>query len=337
MHPIRTRLVLSTAVTAFALCCSTAQAQPNPFPPNPYRLQDWTPQLPAGMKLGQVVAADPAPDGSIYIVHRCDTNCIDSTVPPIVKVDASGKLLKAWGEGMFVWPHGGTVDRDGNLWVADAVSPSGAPPKPAGAKGHTVTKFNPDGKVLMTLGKPGVSGAGPDTFNAPGDVAVGPNGDVYVSDGHGPKTNARVVKFSKDGRFLKAWGSQGSGRDNLDGPHALAVGPDGRVYVADRGNNRITVLDGDLSVVALWTQFGRPSGVAIHRDGTIFVSDTQPTTERPGWRNGIYVGSIKDGKVTAFIPPVDEKGSMEGVAVDAAGNVFASDVDGRTVKKFSRQ
>ena len=330
-------LVLRTAVVACVVNGAAAYAQPNPFPPNPYRLLEWALQLPSGMKLGQVVAADPAPDGSIYIVHRCDTNCIDSSVAPIIKVDASGKLLRSWGEGMFVWPHGGTVDREGNLWVADAVSPSGAPPKPAGAKGHTVTKFNPDGKVLMTLGKPGVPGTGPDTFNAPTDVAIGPNGDIYVSDGHGVKTNARIVKFSRDGRFVKAWGSQGSGRDNLDGPHALEVGPDGRVYVADRGNNRITVLDADLNVVALWTQLGRPSGVAIDRNGTIYVSDTQPTTDRPGWRNGIYVGSTSDGKVTGFIPPVDEKGSMEGVAIDAAGNIYASDVDGRTVKKFSKR
>ena len=338
MHSRRSRFVLSTIAVAFVLSSSAAQAQPNPYPSNPYRLvSEWAPQLPAGMKLGQVVAADPAPDGSLYIVHRCEAHCIDSpSVPPIVKVDASGKLLRSWGEGMFVWPHGATVDREGNLWVADAVSPSGMPPKPAGARGHQVIKFSPEGKVLLTLGKAGVLGAGPDTFNAPGDVAIGANGDIYVSDGHGAKTNARIVKFSRDGRFLKAWGSQGSGRDNLDGPHSIEVGPDGRVYVADRGNNRITVLDADLNVVALWTQFGRPSGVAIHRDGTIFVSDTQPTTGRPGWRNGIYVGSIKDGMVTAFIPPVDEKGSMEGVAVDAAGNVYASDVDGRTVKKFSK-
>src|SRR5262245_46901428 len=108
------------AVVTTLVGTPVAYAQPNPFPSNPFRLvQEWAPQLPAGMKLGQVVAADPAPDGSIYIVHRCDTNCIDSTAPPIIKVDASGKLVRSWGEGMFVWPHGGTVDREGNLWVAD--------------------------------------------------------------------------------------------------------------------------------------------------------------------------------------------------------------------------
>jgi DNA-binding beta-propeller fold protein YncE len=337
MQKSRGVFVSITVVAALALSAVAAQAQPNPFPANPYQLQKWTVSLPPNVILGPVVAADPGPGGVLYVINRCGgENCITGKTPPILKLDSSGKLIKSWGDGLFVWPHGGTVDAQGNLWVADAVSPTGVPPAPAGARGHQVIKFSPEGEVLMRLGKAGVSGTGPDTFNAPTDVAVARNGDIFVSDGHGPKTNARVVKFSRDGKFVKAWGTYGSGRDNFDGPHAIAVDAKGRVYVADRGNNRVMVFDGDGNFVADWRQFGRPSGIAIDRNGTIFVTDTQTTEGRPGWRNGIYIGNVNDGKVTAFIPKIDEKSSMEGVAIDAAGNVWGAEVDGQTVRKFSK-
>jgi sugar lactone lactonase YvrE len=325
-------------IGALVLSGGAAQAQPNPYPPNPYQLvRGFAVSLPVNLTLGPVVAADPGPDGSLYVVHRCGgENCLTGTTPPILKLDSSGKLVKSWGAGMFVWPHGATVDSEGNLWVADAVSPTGVPPAPAGARGHQVIKFSPDGQVLLRLGKAGVSGAGPDTFNAPTDVAVNARGDIYVSDGHGPKTNARVVKFSKNGTFVKAWGTYGSGRENFDGPHSIALDSKSRVFVADRGNNRVLVFDGDGNFVADWRQFGRPSGLAIDKNDTIFVTDTQTTEGRPGWRNGIYIGSVTDGKVTAFIPKIDEKSSMEGIATDAMGNIYGAEVDGQTVRKFSK-
>ena len=143
-------------------------------------------------------------------------------------------------------------------------------------KGHTVMKFSPDGKVLMTLGKPGVAGDGPDTFNAPSDVLVAPNGDIFVADGHGDKTNERIVKFAKDGKFIKDWGKTGKGPGEFDVPHALAMDSSGRLFVADRSNNRIQIFDQDGKFLAEWRQFGRPSGLYIDSK----TSSTSPIPSR---------------------------------------------------------
>ena len=148
------------------------------------------------MKWAAVTAIEPAPDGTLYVIHRCFANsCAGRPEAPIMKYDASGTLLKSWGEGMFIFPHGATVDRDGNLWVTDAGGENG--------KGHQVFKFNPDGKVLMSLGKAGVSGSGPDLFDQPTDVLVAPSGDIFVTDSHRNGKNNRVVRFTKDGKFVK--------------------------------------------------------------------------------------------------------------------------------------
>ncbi len=118
-------------------------------------------------------------------------------------------------------------------------------------------------------------------FSDPSGVAFGLNGEIYVADGEG-RVNARIVKFTKDGKFVTAWGTRGSGRDNLDQPHAIAVDSTGRVFVADRRNNRVIILDADLQYVADWRQFGRPSGLAIDRNDILYVTDSQTTDGRPG-------------------------------------------------------
>src|SRR5215831_10791038 len=166
--------------------------------PQPYRTtRDWG-ELPPGVKWAAVTAVESSPDGSIYVIHRCFANsCAGRSEAPILKYNANGKLLKTWGEGMFIFPHGATVDREGNLWVTDA--------RGEGTKGHQVFKFSPDGFVLMKLGRAGVSGSGPDLFDQPTDVVVAPNGDIFVTDSHRNGKNNRVVKFRKDGTFVKEW------------------------------------------------------------------------------------------------------------------------------------
>jgi sugar lactone lactonase YvrE len=245
-----------------------------------------------------------------------------------MKFDPSGKLVTSFGAGMFNFPHGLFIDTDGNVWVTDG--------RGEGGKGHTVIKFSPDGKVLMTLGKPGVAGDGPDTFNSPSDVVVAPNGDIFVADGHGEKTNARIVKLSKDGKFIKAWGRAGSAPGEFDTPHGIALDSAGRVFVADRVNNRIQIFDQDGKFLAEWKQFGRPSGVYIDKNDVIYVADSQSDEKRnPGFKQGIRIGSAKDGKVTAFIPESDPNlGSPEGVAADDQGNVYGGFTDKRNLKKF---
>jgi streptogramin lyase len=227
---------------------------------------------------------------------------------------------------MFVFPHGIFVDKDDNVWVADADGKEG--------KGHTVVKFSPSGKVLLTLGKPGVAGDGPDTFNRPSGVAVAANGDVFVSDGHGGDSNARIVRFSKDGKFVAAWGKKGKGPGEFDTLHGIALDSKGRVFVVDRGNNRIQIFDQNGKFLDQWTQFSNPSGIFIDSKDVMYVADdTSNAKTRPEWPRAIRIGSAKDGSVTALIPETE----AEDVVADAQGNVYAAEVTRKMIKKFAKQ
>jgi DNA-binding beta-propeller fold protein YncE len=274
------------------------------------------------------IGVDIDRDGkSVWVFDRCGAKtCAGSNVAPIQKFDPSGKLVTSFGAGMFIFPHGFFVDRDDNVWVSDAQGKDG--------KGHTVMKFSPDGKLLMTLGKPGVAGDGPDTFNAPSDVLVAPNGDIFVADGHGGDTNARIVKFSRDGKFIKAWGKKGSGQGEFDTPHGLAMDSAGRLFVADRVNSRIQIFDQDGKLLAEWRQFGRPSGLFIRND-VLYSADSQSAEKtNPGFKQGIRIGNVKDGKVTAFIAETKELSSPEGVAVDAQGIVYGGYTNTMNLRRF---
>ena len=333
------------AVAALATASALAEAPPN-SQPNPFRtVENWF-KLPAGRMWGSTSAVDVDRDGtSIWVAERCGANtCAGKMDPPILKFDQSGTLVKSFGGGMFVFPHGIAVDKDGNIWVTDGQGRDG--------KGHQVFKFSPDGEVLMTLGKAGVAGDRPDTFNQPDDVAIAPNGDIFVADGHTPAMgNARVMKFAKDGKFIKQWGRHGSGPGEFEVPHALAFDSRGRLFVGDRANNRIQIFDQDGNFIDQWKQFSRPSGVYIDNHDVIYVTDSESTDKpgygyNPGWRRGIRVGSAKDGSVAAFIPDplsptTDGKlpatSAAEGVAADAAGNVYGAEVGPKTLKKYARK
>jgi len=196
-------------------------------------------------------------------------------------------------------------------------------------------KLDQDGKVLMTLGQPGVAGNGPNQFNAPSDVVVAPNGDIFVADGHGGDTNARIAKFDKDGKFIKAWGKKGTAAGDFQAPHGLALDSAGRLFVADRENNRIQIFDQDGKFITEWKQFGRPSGIWIGKDDTMYVADSQSSDKlNPGYKQGIRVGSAKDGKVTAFIEEKKDLGSLEGVGADDAGNIYAGYTGAMNLRRF---
>jgi DNA-binding beta-propeller fold protein YncE/mannose-6-phosphate isomerase-like protein (cupin superfamily) len=343
-------------VTIVKITPSAAPAQaPAPAPragnaaprndlPQPYRTtRDWG-ELPAGMKWPAVTAVEPAPDGSIYVVARCfENSCAGRSEPPILKYNKDGKLLATFGQNMFNFPHGATVDREGNLWVTDARGGNG--------RGHQVFKFSPQGKVLMTLGKAGVAGSGPGLFDQPTDVVVAANGDIFVTDSHRttngpPALNNRVVKFTRDGRFVKEWGKKGSGPGELSEPHTIAMDSRGRLFVGDRENNRIQIFDQDGQLIDEWRQFGRPSGIFITPDDTIYVADSEsgPDTgarELPGIKKGIRIGSARDGRVTAFIEDMestrDDHSGAEGVGVDADGNVYGAVVRRQMLEKHVRK
>lgn len=302
---------------------------------NPYRLEDGWAKYPPGRKWGSTSAVDVDREGFVWAFERCGArDCAASALDTVFRFDRNGAVVAAFGANLFVFPHGMAVDRDGNVYVTDADG--------KGAKGHTVVKFSREGRLLMTLGRPGVAGSGTDVFNRPSAVAVAPNGDIYVADGHGGDSNARVMKFAKDGRFLKAWGRKGKGRGEFDELHAIALDSQGRVFVGDRGNSAIKIFDAEGTLLDEWRQFGRPSGIYIDAADNIYVTDSQSDARRnPGFRRGIRIGSAKDGTVRALIPgsgPEPDKESVpEGVAADAQGNVYGAETTREALQKYVRR
>ena len=362
----RSRLLPLLTLAAMTLCgaCATTAGdiQPTNDLPDPYQtIAPWG-TLPEGRKWGALNGVAIDNDGeSVWVADRCGANpdippgaspfaydsCAGSTLSPVLKFDSSGKLLKSFGAGMFIFPHKIYVDRDGNVWVVDmrgANERERTKNPEAEGKGHTVVKFNAEGKVLLTLGRAGVAGNPPDALTEPTSVVVAANGDIFISEGHSgqavnapPDTVARISRFTKDGKFIRSFGKLGSGQVEFRTPHDLAMDSEGRLFVADRGNMRIQILGQDGAFIAEWKQFGRPSGVTI-RDGMIYVADSESNgvAPHPGWKRGIRIGSLKEGNVLYRIPdPLEMKGTSaaEGVAVDAKGNVYGGEVGPRQLAK----
>jgi sugar lactone lactonase YvrE len=322
-HLFRLRSLVCAATIAGVMLPATHALAQQPYGPNDapnlYKFTYGWAQLPDRRKFGAVVGLDMDRDGkSLWAFDRCEsaTDCSNSKLDPIMKFDASGKLAKSFGGGMINYPHGLYVDRDDNVWVSDGRAMNNG-------KGHTVMKFNQEGKLLMTLGKPGVAGNTPDLFSEPSDILVAPNGDIFVADGHGgPQGNNRIVKFDKTGKFIKEWGKKGWQPGEFNVPHNLAMDSEGRLFVADRGNNRIQAFDQDGKFLLEWRQFGRPSGLFIDKNDTLYVADNSPDELNPPYRSGIRIGSVHDGIVRGFILESVEVNGVEAVAVDDAGNIF---------------
>ena len=280
-----------------------------------YRHVEGWAELPDGVEAwGQTIGIETDDNDNLWVFHRCfANNCRErDDVPPMLRYDPSGRLVDSWGEGLFVWPHGSTLDEDENIWVTDAQGGDG--------KGHIVVKFSPEGRVLMTLGTQGVAGAGEATFDGPADVAIAPNGDIFVADGHG---NDRIVKFSKDGEYLMEWGQEGTLLGEFNEPHTIAFDSRGRLFVGDRMNQRIQVFDQDGRFLAVWPSI-MASGIYITEDDTVLVADYQ-------LRKGIIIAKASDFSEIAVI----DEALPEGVAMDGMGNVFAGEVTGRDLMKLS--
>ena len=366
--------ILLAACVAAAGCAGLASnpvsnldATPTNDLPNPYRsVSPWGKLPPEHSRWGALNGVAVDRDGrSLWVVDRCGANpnvpagqspfqydtCAGSSWPPVHKLDQDGNILKSFGAGMFVFPHKIYQDRDGNVWVVDmrSFNPREKIQYPdARPAGHTVVKFDPDGKILLTLGKPGVAGNPQDgALTEPCSIVEAPNGDLFIAEGHSgqqptasPDTVARISRFTRDGKFIRSFGKLGSGPAEFRTPHDIAMDEQGRLWIADRGNHRIQILEQDGRFIAEWKQFGRPSGVAL-RDGKIYVADSESNgvAPNPGWLRGIRVGEIKSGKVLYRIPdPVEMKGTSaaEGVAVDAAGNVYGGEVGPRQLSRHSR-
>ena len=306
-------------------------------------IHDWG-ELPSNIKYGNTHSVCEDAQGHIYIHH---TVYQDSQSPDSVVVfDEKGKFVRSWGAMFRGGAHGMHLRKEGNteyLYFCDE-------------KHGVITKRTLKGEEVWTMGYPqdspiyqkgiGATGpGGPAGLNyRPTNIAIAPNGDIFVADGHGGETNARVVKFSANGQFIKAWGKKGSGPGEFNIPHTIAFDSRGRVFVGDRGNNRIEIFDQDGNFLEQWKQFGRPSGIFIAKDDTIYVVDSESNTARnPGVKRGIRIGNAKDGQVIAFIPDTDPNPDTttilgaEGVGVDKAGNVYAAQVGRQTLTKFVKQ
>jgi sugar lactone lactonase YvrE len=261
-----------------------------------HAVPDWG-RLPHGMEWGEVPNLAVSPKGIVFAFRRAD--------PPVVELTPDGTVVTTWGDGRFVWPHGMRFDRDGNLWLTDG--------RAADGNGQMVYKLSGDGsRVLMTIGTRGVSGDGPYTFNGPTDVAIAPNGDIFVADGH---VNSRIVKYSKDGTFIKAWGTKGAGPGEFNLPHSIVFDSRGRLLVADRSNKRIQIFDQDGHFLEQWPQFGEASGLFIFPDDTLYVTDWQD-------KKAIFIGSARDGSIKTTIEGLT---LAEGLTVDADGNIYAAE------------
>jgi DNA-binding beta-propeller fold protein YncE len=337
-----------------ALCAASpmlAQSSPTMPPvndlPNPYRTVEGWAKLPEGRSWGSTSAVAIDKDGkSIWVAERCGVNaCAGSTLPSVLKFDDTGALVASFGAGLVLSPHGIHVDRDGNVWVVDCACTLGASAASYEGKGHQIYKFSPTGTLLLTLGQPG-GGRDANYFWQPNAVITAPNGDIFVAEGHSSRNtpNARVFKFDRTGKLLTTWGSWGKGPTELDQPHALAFDSKGRLFIGDRGNDRIIITDQNFKILDTWYQFSRPSGLWIDSADNLYVADSESGSVNPphkAWTRGIRIGSAVTGKVTAFIPDPainpPSTSSAEGVAVDAKGHIFGAEVGQKALKRYEKK
>ena len=239
------------------MCCLTGRLEAQdvtktefqPVPELAYRVKPDFFHRPNGMAVGEASAVALDSKGNIFLFQRVE--------PMLTEYDGQGNYLSSLGEGLFTHPHGLRIDAEDNLWTTDDGS-------------DLVLKLSPKGKVLLVLGRKGVAAEADWLFNQPTDVAFGKNGEIYISDGYG---NSRVVKFDREGNFLKAWGRYGTGPGEFNLPHSVAVDSQGNVYVGDRENMRIQIFDPDGNFLREWTGIGYPYGLFITPDQHVWMID----------------------------------------------------------------
>jgi DNA-binding beta-propeller fold protein YncE len=303
MRPLRLLLLASLLLSAKPMPNAVADQPAKERIPDYRPVADWL-KLPDGVQLGPVSAVATDPNGTLYVLHRGKK--------PILAFGRNGVFLRSWGDDVIKTGHGLRVDPDRNIWVTDIGS-------------HQVFKFDLDGKVVLTLGQTDKPGAAPDQFNKPTDVAFAANGDFFVTDGYG---NNRVVKFSKEGKYLKEWGKKGSGAGEFNLPHAICIDDKGRLYVGDRENDRIQLFDADGKFLTQWKEGGAPYG--LYLDGKrLFVADG-----RASWVTILDADGKRIGRF-------GEKGKGPGqfdlphmLCVDGDGTVYVAEVGGKRVQKF---
>ena len=333
------KVFLIAALAAPALALAQADMAPTNDLPNPYVTQSGYFKLPAGRNWGSSSTVDIDIDGeSIWIAERCGANinaCANNPdVNPVMLFDKDGNLVRSFGAGYITWPHGIHVDFEGNVWIADARGTDQMQDYSGEAWGHQVHKFSPTGIHLMSLGTKG-GGRDEEYFYTPNDVHVAPDGSIFVAEGHSnnPGTPARVHKFTADGEHLFSFGEMGDGPGQFTQPHALAMDSKGRLFIADRSNDRIQIFDQEGNLLEIWHQFSRASGIYIDKNDVFYAADSESGSVNPDhgdWLRGIRVGSAQTGEVEFLIPDPqpDCRGTCtaEGVVADKHGNIFGAEV-----------
>jgi len=322
-----------------ALGLAQADMAPTNDLPNPYITQSGYFKLPAGREWGSSSTVEIHPDGeSVWVAERCGANinaCVnDPDVNMVMLFDGDGNLVRSFGAGYIAWPHGIHVDYDGNVWIADARGTDTMDDYDGEPYGHQVHKFSPTGIHLMSLGTKG-GDPGEGYFYQPNDVHVAPDGSIFVSEGHSNSADVpqRVHKFDAAGNHLLSFGEHGSGPGQFIQPHGLAIDSTGRLFIADRSNNRIQIFDQEGNFIDEWYQFSRLSGIYIDENDVLYGADSESGSVNPAhgdWTRGIRVGSAITGEVEFLIPDPnpDCRGTCtaEGVVADSQGNIFGAEV-----------
>ncbi|MES2595922.1 MAG: peptidyl-alpha-hydroxyglycine alpha-amidating lyase family protein [Verrucomicrobiota bacterium] len=291
------------------------------------------PQLPEGHVLGLCAGVGVDAQNRVFVFHRSGRKWSNPfptepiTAPTISVIEgATGKLLHSWGAGLFIMPHGLTVDHGGHLWLTDVGL-------------HQVFKFTPEGKQMLALGEPGKPGEDHGHFNLPTDVAVLKDGSFYVSDGY---KNTRVMKFSAEGKFEFEWGTKGTGPGQFNLPHGIAIDAQGQVIVCDRENERLQVFDAKGQFIDEWEgpQIGKPYGLEVSPDGGVFVIDGGSPSVKATSRGKAVELDSKGNVNDTFGSAGSEPGQFRlghDIAVGPDGAVYVAEGTGARVQKFVRK
>jgi DNA-binding beta-propeller fold protein YncE len=333
-------LVLLLAATAAQAQEKKEDSQDPPLPVYPqvttstcYQVDPQWPHRPEGFVWEAVPGIAVDREDRIYVFTRSN--------PPIQVYSADGKLIRAWGEDVIDMAHHLKIDADGNVWISDIGL-------------HVIRKCNPQGEVLLTIGTPGEAGCDQTHLYKPTDMAIAPNGHVFVSDGYG---NNRVVHFDEQGKYVNEWGQLGTGPRDFSLPHAIAIDADGQLYVADRNNARVCVYNQQGELLDLWKNLIVPWGFCVTRDNEIWVcgSSPMPWQQHPDYPDAPLSCPPKDQILMKFRPdgrllqlwtiPKGTDGKeqpgdvnwIHAVAVDSKGNLYVGDIIGKRAQKFARQ
>lgn len=325
--------MISRVLLIIAACLATLSPASLAAGQERYRVVHGWPILPEGRILGSAAGVAVNRAGEVFVFHRAgrvwsEPLPTDPVAGPTIAVfdSRTGRLLREIAAGIFAVPHGLSVDRDGNLWATDVAL-------------HQVVKLSPDGRVLLALGTRGEPGADGAHFNRPTQVGFALDGTILVADGY---RNTRIARFSGDGRFLGQWGTPGKGPGQFNTPHGIAIDAAGKVYVADRENDRVQVFGTDGSLLTIWASppIGRPYGVAVLGPDRFAIADGGEQPESGPDRSTLVIVD-GTGKV---IERIGRFGNQDGqfrlahhLAVDAHGAIYVVDIAGQRVQKFVRR